>query len=138
LLAWFINGRHHYFGGIHRPVAMHKSLPIDIETCCLMRRLRDYYMTFSISALVSARNSNIKPDSKTGGLIPGTIWKISCNNLFITYFTSTFFKHWLLYCRKDLWTDKLTNKFLRELSLFNLQILFRLWFQNDIKQCRSV
>ena len=53
MLAWFINGRHHYFGGIHRPVAMHKSLPIDIETCCHMRRLRDYYMTFSISALVS-------------------------------------------------------------------------------------
>ena len=40
------------------------------------------------------------------GLIPGTIWKISCHNLFITYFTLTIFKHWLLYCRKDLWTDK--------------------------------
>ena len=26
-------------------------------------------------------------------LIPGTIWKISCNNLFITYFTLTFSKH---------------------------------------------
>jgi hypothetical protein len=26
-------------------------------------------------------------------LIPGTIWKISCHNLFITYFTFTFFKH---------------------------------------------
>jgi hypothetical protein len=41
------------------------------------------------------------------GLVPGMIWKISCHNLFITYFTLTFFKHWLLYCRKDLWTDKL-------------------------------
>ena len=41
------------------------------------------------------------------GLIPGTIWKISCHNLFITYFTLTFSKHWLLYCKKDLWTDKL-------------------------------
>jgi hypothetical protein len=40
-------------------------------------------------------------------LIPGTIWKISCHNLFITYFTLTFFKHWLLYCKKDLWTVKL-------------------------------
>jgi hypothetical protein len=40
-------------------------------------------------------------------LIPGTIWKISCHNLFITYFTLTFSKHWLLYCKKDLWTDKL-------------------------------
>jgi hypothetical protein len=27
------------------------------------------------------------------GLIPGTIWKISCHNLFITYFTLTFSKH---------------------------------------------
>ena len=31
--------------------------------------LRDYYMTFSISALVLARDSHIKPDSKAGGLI---------------------------------------------------------------------
>ena len=34
-------------------------------------RVRDYYMTFSISALVLARDSNIKPDSEAGGLIPG-------------------------------------------------------------------
>ena len=27
------------------------------------------------------------------GLIPGAIWKISCHNLFITYFTLTFSKH---------------------------------------------
>ena len=27
------------------------------------------------------------------GLIPGTIWKISCHNLFITYSTLTFSKH---------------------------------------------
>ena len=31
--------------------------------------LRDYYMTFFISALVLARDSHIKPDSKAGGLI---------------------------------------------------------------------
>ena len=31
--------------------------------------LRDYYMTFSISALVLARDSHIKPDSEAGGLI---------------------------------------------------------------------
>jgi hypothetical protein len=29
----------------------------------------DYYMTFSISALVLARDSHIKPDSEAGGLI---------------------------------------------------------------------
>jgi hypothetical protein len=28
------------------------------------------------------------------GLMPGTIWKISCHNLFITHFTLTFSKHW--------------------------------------------
>jgi hypothetical protein len=31
--------------------------------------IRDYYMTFSISALVLARDSHIKPDSEAGGLI---------------------------------------------------------------------
>ena len=51
------------------------------------------------------------------GLIPGTIWKISCHNLFITYFTLTFFKHLHLYGRKDLLTE---NKSSRELPLFNL------------------
>jgi hypothetical protein len=44
------------------------------------------------------------------GLIPGTIWKISCHNLFITYFTLTFSKHWLLYCKKNLWTDKIFKR----------------------------
>ena len=31
--------------------------------------IRDYYTTFSISALVSARDSHIKPESEAGGLI---------------------------------------------------------------------
>ena len=31
--------------------------------------IRDYYITFSISALVLARDSHIKPDSEAGGLI---------------------------------------------------------------------
>jgi hypothetical protein len=31
--------------------------------------IRDYYNTFSISALVLARDSHIKPNSKAGGLI---------------------------------------------------------------------
>jgi hypothetical protein len=45
--------------------------------------------------------------------------KMSCHNLFITYFTLTFFKHSLLYCSKDLWTDKLRKKILI-LPLLNL------------------
>ena len=36
--------------------------------------IRDYYMTFSISALVLARDSHIKPDSKAGGLIWVESW----------------------------------------------------------------
>ena len=31
--------------------------------------IRDYYMTFSISALVPVRDSHIKPDSEAGGLL---------------------------------------------------------------------
>ena len=54
------------------------------------------------------------------GLIPGMIWKISCHNLFITYFTLTFSKHWLLYCKKDL--------------LFNLQIFC---FESGLKNIPS-
>ena len=33
------------------------------------RAIIDYYMAFSILALVLARDSHIKPDSKVGGLI---------------------------------------------------------------------
>jgi hypothetical protein len=35
----------------------------------VFQSIRDYYMTFSISALVLARDSHIKPDSEAGGLI---------------------------------------------------------------------
>ena len=35
--------------------------------------LRDYYTTFSISALVSVYDSHIKHDSEAGVLIPGQI-----------------------------------------------------------------
>ena len=75
--------------------------------------LRDYYMTFTISASgissrlsYEARQRSWKTDMGRGR-IPGTIWKISCHNLFITYLTLTFSKHWLLYLIQDLWTDKL-------------------------------
>ena len=58
------------------------------------------------------------------GLIPGTIWKISCHYLFITYFTLTFFKHWLLYCIKDLWTDKLRKWILKRVAFVQLANIF--------------
>jgi hypothetical protein len=43
-------------------------------------------MAFSILALVPTRDSHIKPDCEAGGLIPGPIWEMLCNDLFITYF----------------------------------------------------
>jgi hypothetical protein len=43
-------------------------------------------LTCSILALVSTRDSHIKPDGEVGGLIPGPIWEMPCNDLFITYF----------------------------------------------------
>jgi hypothetical protein len=70
--------------------------------CMASCYLRDYYMTFSISTLVLAWDSHIKPDSKGGGLIwvdgwyQGPYGKFWCHNLFITYFTLTFSKHWHL------------------------------------------
>jgi hypothetical protein len=36
---------------------------------CRLCLIRDYYMTFSILALVLALDSHIKPDSEAGGLI---------------------------------------------------------------------
>ena len=45
-------------------------------------------MAFSILALVLARDSHIKPDSEAGraDMGRGSIWKMPCNDLFITYF----------------------------------------------------
>jgi hypothetical protein len=43
-------------------------------------------MSFSILALVSTRDSHIKPDCEAGGMLPGPIWEMPCNDLFITYF----------------------------------------------------
>ena len=40
-----------------------------------------------------------------------------------------FFKHWLLYCKIDLWTDKLTNKSLRELPLIFVSSLVSKLYQ---------
>jgi len=92
-------------------------------------------MTFCISALVSARDSHIKPDSEAGGLIPVTMMKNSCHNLFITYLALKFFQALTFIFE----LTNCENKSLREMHLLNLQIfLFRVWFQKDIKQCRSV
>jgi hypothetical protein len=77
----------------------------------IKRSLHDiFHIGLGISPQISyqARQRNWRADMGRR-LIPGTIWKMSCHNLFITYFTLTFSKHLLLYCRQDLWTDKLRN-----------------------------
>ena len=52
------------------------------------------------------------------GLIPGTIWKISCYNLFITYFTLTF-----IYCRKRSLNRQIVSSLVskRYVDLYNLR-----------------
>jgi hypothetical protein len=62
------------------------------------------------------------------GLIPGTIWKISCHNLFITYFTLTFSKHWLLYCKKDIWIE--TRFETKTFASWTKATLLRIYFRN--------
>jgi hypothetical protein len=58
--------------------------------------LRIYFHNFSIGLGITqrlqyqARQPSWRDMCR--GLIPGTIWKISCHNLFITYFTLTFSK----------------------------------------------
>jgi hypothetical protein len=65
------------------------------------------------------------------GMIPGTVWKISCHNLFIPYFTLTF------NIAEKILTDKLRNKSWRELPLLNLQIVsgFKKISNNDVRKC---
>ena len=70
-------------------------------------------MTFSISALVLARSWRADMGR---GLIPGTIWKISCHNLFITYFTLTFSKHGFYIAKKIYGQTNCENKSLNPFS----------------------
>ena len=47
----------------------------------------DYYMPFSISTQVSSQAPNISQmDDIGGGMIPGLNWKVTSNDLLITYF----------------------------------------------------
>jgi hypothetical protein len=63
---------------ISRPILAQANMGLAFvsgQNGCLFSRcrkyviIRDYYMTFSISALVLTRDSHIKPDSEAGGLI---------------------------------------------------------------------
>jgi hypothetical protein len=111
----------------------------------LQRILRDYYMTFSISALVLARDSHIKPNSEAGELIWVKGWYQEPYGKFHVIIFSSHILHLPFpsidfnIAKKIYEQTNCENKSLRELPLFNLQIfLFRIWFQNYTKQCRSV
>jgi hypothetical protein len=107
--------------------------------------LRDYYMTFSISALVLARDSHIKPDSEAGGLMWVEGWYQGPYGKFHVIIFLSHILHWpfpsidFYIANKIYELANCQNKSLIELPLFNLQIfLFRIWFQKYTKQCRSV
>jgi hypothetical protein len=55
------------------------------------------------------------------GLIPGTIWKISCHNLLITYLHWPFPSIDFYIAKKIFELTNCENKSLRELSLFNFE-----------------
>ena len=74
------------------------------------------------------------------GLIPGTIWKISCHNLYITYFTLTFPSIDFYIAKKILELTNCENKSLRELPLFNFESGFKnipnnVDLYNDVRNC---
>jgi hypothetical protein len=85
----------------HFLTSLYRSTLFDIffKPDSKQKLLGDYYTTFSISALVSAREQSWRADMGRG-LIPGMIWKILCHNLFITYFTLTFFQALTLILQK--------------------------------------
>ena len=104
------------------------------------RIIRDYYMTFSISALVLARDSHIKPDSEwVEGWYQGRYGKFHVI-IFLSHILHWPFPSIDFYIAKKIFElTNYENNFLRELPLFNLQIfLFRVWFKKYTKQCRSV
>jgi hypothetical protein len=107
--------------------------------------LRDYYVTFSISALVLARDSHIKPDSEVGVLIWVEGWYQGRYGQFHVIIFLSHILHWpfpsidFYIAKKIFERTNYENKSLRKLPLFNLWIfLFRVWFQKYTKQCRSV
>jgi hypothetical protein len=102
-------------------------------------------MTFSISALVLARDSHIKPDSEAGVLICVEGWYQGLYGILHIIIFLSHIIHWPFpsidfYIAKKIYEQtNCENKSLRELPLFNLQIfLFRIWFKKYTKQCRSV
>ena len=103
--------------------------------------IRDHYIAFSISALVSARDSHIKPDSEDGRSIWVEDWYQGRYVKFHVIFYLSHILNWLLsgidfyIAERNFELKNSENKPLRELPLFNLQIfLFRVLY-NDGRKC---
>jgi hypothetical protein len=89
-------------------------LPSNIRICpqiSVFALVYPYFPPYSTSGICAVVSKIICQRTRTD----------DCHNLFITYFTLNFSKHFQTNCE---------NKSLIELPLFNLQIfLFRIWFQ---------
>ena len=108
--------------------------------------IRDYYMTFSISALVLARDSHIKPDSEAGGLIWVEGWyQGPYGKVHVIIFLSHIL-HWsfpsidFYIAKKDLWTDKLRSCLCSTCKYFCFESGFKdipnnVDLYNDVRNC---
>ena len=108
--------------------------------------LRDYYMTFSIAALVLVRDSHINPDSEAGGLIWVEGWY---QGRYGKFHVIIFLSHILLWsfpsidfyiANKIFELTNCENKSLRELPLFNFESGFKnipnnVDLYNDVSNC---
>jgi hypothetical protein len=106
--------------------------------------IRDYYMTFSISALVLARDSHIKPDSETGGMIWVEGWYQGRYGKFHIMFFLSHILHWpfpsidFYIAKKIFELTNCENKSLRELTLFESgfkNIPNNVDLNNDVRNC---
>ena len=112
--------------------------------------IRDYYMTFSILALVSTCDSHIKPECKAGGLIWVQGWYLGRYGKFHVIIYLSHILHLLFTSNDFYFADKIfeltncENKSLRDLPLFKF-LFFESGFKkisnnvnlyNDIRKCK--
>ena len=124
-------------------IPVHDIGSIKTTTGQIKRLLHDIFHigpAISLRLPYQARQRSWRTDMGRG-LIPGTIWKISCHNLLHWPFPSIEF----YIAKKTYEQTNCENKSLRELSLFNLQIFcFESGFKNipnnvdlynDVRNC---
>jgi hypothetical protein len=135
----------------HVLIYLSHILPGQITCYCPSQegRLRDYYITFSISALVLARDSHIKPDSEATVLIWVEGWYQGRYGKFHVIIFLSHNLHWpfpsidFYIAKKIFELTNYENKFLRELPLFKY-FCFESGFKNtpsnvdlynDVRNC---